>query len=140
MAKISINASCKAKDGTIPEFSHEFEVGGRKDIMSRYGLSEEQLAQEAADNIGRRITNGIRSTLRDKGAEVNTAELVDYAETWVPGRRASASPINAVKKMLKESEGTLSPEAAEKIESLLAQQALDIQNIIDAAEAVGGIE
>jgi len=139
MSTFEISASCLAKDGSEPKYEHTFTVEGRKEIMKRFGLTDAQFEQEAADNIARRITNGVRQNLREKGKEHDPAELNAYVESWMPGRRASASPINAVKKMLKDNEQALTPEANEQIEAILAKAQAEIEAQV-AAAAAGGPE
>lgn len=125
MANFEVNASCLAKDGTNPKYEKSFTIEGRKEIMKRFGLTDAQFEQEAADNLARRITNGVRQSLRENGQESNTTELDEYVNSWMPGRKAAASSINVVKRLLKEQEVT--PEVNEQIEAILAKAKAEIE-------------
>jgi len=137
MSEFVVNAKCIAKDGTSPEYTKTFKIEGRKEIMKRFGLTEGQFEQEAADNIARRIANGVRQMVRESGAATNTADVDDYVNSWMPGRKTTASPINAVKKMLREQKN-LTPESSEVIESILAKAKADIEAQIAATLTEGG--
>lgn len=138
MAEFKVSASCVAKDGSQPSYETAFKVDGRAAIMKKYGLTEAQFDQEAADNISRRITNGVRQTLREKGKDFSKAELDAYVRDWQPGRKAAPSSINAVKKMLKEEQVT--PEANAKIEAILARTKAEIEKEIAAGGGSVGAE
>lgn len=141
MANFEVSASCLAKDGSEPKYEKTFSIEGRKEIMKRFSLTDVQFEQEAADNIARRITNGVRQNLREKGKDHDTVELDEYVASWMPGRKAAAQPINAVKKLLKDSEQVLTPEANERIETILAKAQKEIEAQVAAAvaaEASGG--
>lgn len=140
MANFEVSASCLAKDGSEPKYEKVFSVEGRKEIMKRFGLTDAQFEQEAADNIARRITNGVRQNLRENGKDHDPIALDEYVASWMPGRRAAASPINAVKKMLKDNEQALTPEANEQIEAILAKAQAEIEAQVAAAAAASGDE
>jgi hypothetical protein len=136
MAEFKVNASCLAKDGTNPKYEKTFAIDGQAAIQKRYGLTDAQFAQEAADNIARRITNGVRQMARDKGAEFSSEEADAYVNDWMPGRRATANPINTIKKLV--NSANLTPEMAEQAEAIMARAQAELEASLAAMAEEGG--
>lgn len=101
---IEINASTKGPNDEKREYKTSFEVEGSAEaFVARFG-PECDVVKEAADNIGRRIANGVRAMIRDAEEMPSKKEIEEYINAWKVGTRAEAAPVNKLKKALKDAD------------------------------------
>ena len=95
------------------------------DLVTRFDIDEQQCAQEIADNLARRCSNGVRIKYL-KGLEeqeqVDEGPIQEYVATWKPGRKADASVATQLKKRLKD----VPPEKRADVEAKLKEMLDDL--------------
>jgi len=116
---IEINASTKGPNDEKREFKTSIEVEATEEAFkARFG-PECDVLKETADNVGRRIANGVRAMIRDAENMPTKKEVEEYIANWKVGARSEAAPVNKLKNALKDAD----PEKKDRIMAALLKLA-----------------